>query len=46
MVSDLAYLGSEDMPQYDPYEDESQNAEMFHILDEEPEVIPEWGGNT
>ena len=34
----------EDTLQYHPYKDELQNVEMFHILDEEPEVAPEWGG--
>ena len=28
---------------YNPYEDKSQNAVMFPILDKEPEVTPEWG---
>ena len=40
MVRDLVELGVEDS---DPYEDVLQNAEMFTILDKEPEVTPEWG---
>ena len=42
MVGDLEVLGTEDMLKYEPYEDESQNVETFSILDEEPEVTPEW----
>ena len=38
MVDDLAELGAQDMPQYDPYEDESQKVETFPILNEEPEA--------
>ena len=34
----------EDTPQYDPYEDELQNAKMFPMLVEEPEVTPRVGG--
>ena len=33
----------ENTQHYDPYEEESQMAEMFHILDEEPDATPEWG---
>ena len=43
-VGDLAQLGAEDIPQYHPYEDESQKAVIFPSLDEEPEVTPEWAG--
>ena len=43
MVRDPAELGIEDMSQFDPYENESQNAETFPILDEELGVTPEWG---
>ena len=32
-VRDLVELGVEDTPQYHLYEDESQNAEKFPILD-------------
>ena len=39
----LVELGVEDIPQYDPHEDELSNAKMFPMLDEEPEVIPNWG---
>ena len=44
-LSDLVDLGLEETLQYDPYEDKLQNAEMFLMLDEEPEVTPEWGGD-
>ena len=43
MVDDLADLGAEDMLQYDPYQDESQNVDTFPSLDEEPEIAHEWG---
>ena len=33
MLRDLVDLGVEETPQNDPYEDESQNAEMFPLLD-------------
>ena len=42
-LSDLVDLSVEETLQYDPYEDESQNAETFPMLDEEAEVTPEWG---
>ena len=42
-LRDLANLGVEETPQYNPYKDESQNAETFPMLDEEPEGTPEWG---
>ena len=42
-LSDLVNLGVEETPQYDPYEDKLQNAEIIPMLNEEPEVIPEWG---
>ena len=42
-LSDLVDLGVEETPQYDPYEDKSQNAETFPMLDEEPEITPKWG---
>ena len=45
IVGDLADLGKEDMPQYDPYKDESQNVETLTILDEESGVIPEQNPN-
>ena len=41
MVDDLADLGAKDSPQYDPV-NKSQGDEIFPILDEEPEVTPEW----
>ena len=40
-LSNLVNLGVEKTPQYDPYEDKSQNAEMFLMLDEEPDVTLE-----
>ena len=43
-VRDLVELGVEDMLQYDLYEDKSQNAEMFSILDEEQLITIELGG--
>ena len=43
MVRDLVELGVEDMLQYNPHEDKSQNAKTFPILDKEPEVTPELG---
>ena len=42
MVGDLAELGLKDMPQFDPYEDESQSTEIFPALDKELEVSSEW----
>ena len=42
-VKDLAELGIVDMPQYETYKDESQNADTFPALDKEPEVTPDWG---
>ena len=39
----LADLDVEDTLQYDPYEDEQQNAESSLALDEEPEETLEWG---
>ena len=33
VVRDLVELGAEDTPQYDPHEDDSQNAETLPILD-------------
>ena len=44
MARDLVELGVEDILQYNPYEDRSQNVQMFPILDKEPQVNPEWGG--
>ena len=41
-VQDLLELGVEDTLQYDPYDDESQNAEKFPILEEEPGSTQEW----
>ena len=41
-LRDLVELGVDDTPQYNPCEDESQNAETFSMV-EEPEVTPEWG---
>ena len=38
----MVELGVEETPQYDPYEDELQNAGTFLILDEEPDVTPKW----
>ena len=43
-TGDLIELGAENIPQYDPYEDNVHNAEIFPILGEEPEVTLEWGG--
>ena len=43
VVRDLVKLDVKDALQYNPYEDELQNAETFPKLDEEPEVTPEWG---
>ena len=42
-LDDLADLGAEDMTQYDPNKDESQDDGKFFILYEEPEVTTEWG---
>ena len=42
-LRDLVGLCMEDTIQYDPYENKLQNAKMFPMLDEEPEVTPEWG---
>ena len=42
MLRDLE-LSVEDTLQYDPHEDEFQNAETFHMLKEEQKVAPEWG---
>ena len=42
-LRDLVHLGVEETLQIDPYENKSQNAETFPMLDEEPEVNPEWG---
>ena len=36
---------SEGIAQYNPYEDESQDDDIFPIFDEEPQVIPVWGTN-
>ena len=44
MVNDIGDLSTEDMSQFDLYEDKSQNVETFPSLDEEPEVTPMWGG--
>ena len=44
-MRDLVELDVEDMLQYDPYENETQNDEVFPILYKEPEVTPEWGTN-
>ena len=43
MVGDLVELGAEDTVQYDLSEDNSQKGKTFPMLDEEPEVSPEWG---
>ena len=43
-LRDLVELGVQETPQYDPYEDELQDAKTFPIFDEEPDVTPEWGG--
>ena len=43
VVSNLVELDVEDTSQYDPYEDELQNAKMFPIFVKEPEETPEWG---
>ena len=44
MVDGLADLGMEYIPEYNLYDDESQNVETFPSLNEEPEVTLEWGG--
>ena len=36
---------SEGIAQYNPYEDESQDDDIFPIFDEGPQVIPVWGTN-
>ena len=38
----LVVLSSEDMLKYDSYQEKSQNADMFLILDKQPEVTSEW----
>ena len=43
MMDKLGDLGTEDIPQHDPYEVESQSNNIFHILNKEPEVIQGWG---
>ena len=43
-VGNQLQLGAEEKFQYDPYENKSQNADTLPILDEEPEVTPELGG--
>ena len=40
---DLEKLGLENSPQYDPYEDETQNEQSFPQLAEELEPMPEMG---
>ena len=40
---ELEDLGLEDTPQYDPYEDETQNEQSFPQLAEELEPMPEVG---
>ena len=45
MLSDWVSLGMKETLHYDPHKDESQNAEMFPMLDEEPDVILECGTN-
>ena len=40
---DLEDLGLENTPQYDPYEDETQNEQLFPQLTEELEPMPEVG---
>ena len=40
MVDHLADLGTEDMPQHDLYEDESQDDDTVPISDAEPEATP------
>ena len=40
---DLEDLGLENTPQYDPYEDETQNEQLFPQLAEELEPMPEVG---
>ena len=41
-VGDLIDLGAEDMLQYDPYEDVSQNVETLPSFDEKLEATLEW----
>ena len=43
MVGDLVDIGTDDMSQNDPYDDESCNDNIFPILDGEPEVVQGWG---
>ena len=40
---ELEDLGLDDTPQYDPYEDETQNKQVFPQLAEELEPMPEVG---
>ena len=42
MVGNLAKLGIDERPKFDPYQDELQNAGIFLALDKEPEVTPKW----
>ena len=42
-LSDFVDLDMGETPQYDPHDDELQNAETFTMLDEEPKVTTEWG---
>ena len=42
-MDNVADLGIENMPQYDPYEDGSQNGETFPTLDEDPEATHDCG---
>ena len=41
-VDDIVDLYMEDMPQYDPDENELQKVDTFPSLDEEPEVTLKW----
>ena len=43
VLRDFVNMGVEETPQNDSYENESQYAETFLILNEEPEVYLKWG---
>ena len=43
LPTELEDIGLENTPQYDPYEDETQNKQTFPQLEEELETMPEVG---
>ena len=45
IMRDLVKLDVKDTLQYDQFENALNNARTFSILDEEPEVTPEWGNS-